>query len=83
LKRTYGGFSNDLKVEVERTHFFAVLTEDDKKQIEPIHSYYVVGYDPPFKLFNRRNEIWFVINDATKPTTKTETACRDEAEPSA
>lgn len=22
--------------------------------------YYVVGYDPPFKLFGRRNEIWYV-----------------------
>lgn len=22
--------------------------------------YYTAGYDPPFKLFGRRNEIWFV-----------------------
>ena len=26
-------------------------------------SYFTVGYDSPYKLFNRKNEIWFVKLD--------------------
>lgn len=39
------------------------LTDAVKKQDEKgvlFDKYYVAGYDPPFKLLGRRNEIWFV-----------------------
>ena len=84
--RTYGGFSNDQNTQQERDNLLASLSEDDKKLVEPGASYYLVGYDPPFKLFFRRNEIWFVLKDGTsapavpveKESSKPE--CKDTVE---
>merc|ERR1712191_443 len=67
--RTYGGFSNDAKEKEEYANLLAALTEDDKNQIEPTNTYYTAGYDPPFKLFFRRNEIWVVTKNPSQPTT--------------
>jgi len=85
LARTYGGFSNDQKLAQEYDNLSTSLTEDDRKLVDPVDSYYGVGYDPPFKLFSRRNEVWFVIRDSNQPViTKPVTPCAtDDVEPPA
>lgn len=52
----FGGFANDEKWIAEARQLSEKLTNKD------IHSefYFTAGYDSPFKLFNRLNEVWFV-----------------------
>ncbi|XP_056440376.1 heme-binding protein 2 [Gadus chalcogrammus] len=56
--RTYGGFSNE---QVKRENLLKLvesLTRDGVSfQEQP---YYTAGYDSPFKLTNRRNEVWIL-----------------------
>lgn len=40
------------------------LTEQDRKCVDPDAPYYYAGYDPPFKLFFRRNDIWILLKDS-------------------
>ncbi|KAK7084288.1 Heme-binding protein 2 [Halocaridina rubra] len=59
--RRFGGYTSDDIILKEARD----LAEEIQKQNEPsvnFDQYYIVGYDPPFKLFGRRNEIWFVKN---------------------
>ena len=56
--RTYGGFTNDRVTQQEHNNLYASLSEDDKVVVDPNGTYFYAGYDPPFKLFFRRNEIW-------------------------
>lgn len=56
--RTYGGFTNDRVTQQEHVNLYSSLIEDDKALVDPNGSYFYAGYDPPFKLFFRRNEIW-------------------------
>ena len=57
-RRTYGGFSNE---QVKRENLLKLvesLTRDGMSfQEQP---YYTAGYDSPFKLTNRRNEVWIL-----------------------
>ena len=39
------------------------LSEDDKQSVDQSAPFYFAGYDAPFKLFNRRNEIWMPIKE--------------------
>lgn len=65
--RTYGGFTNDRIDQEERCHLLASLSAEDRELVIEQQSkpgggvYYCAGYDPPLKLFFRRNEIWFPI----------------------
>ncbi|KAK4023812.1 hypothetical protein OUZ56_009211 [Daphnia magna] len=67
LVRTYGGFSNDRIDQEERCHLLASLTAEDREMVQDLLNkpgggvYYCAGYDPPLKLFFRRNEIWLPI----------------------
>ncbi|KAK4325250.1 hypothetical protein Pmani_004208 [Petrolisthes manimaculis] len=59
LVRQFGGYFNDEVL----TREVKALTDSVKKQDEKgviYDKYYVAGYDPPFKLIGRRNEIWFI-----------------------
>ncbi|EFX64407.1 hypothetical protein DAPPUDRAFT_334226 [Daphnia pulex] len=60
LARTYGGFSNDRVTQQERQNLFDSLAEEDKQLVNQTGPYYYAGYDPPFKLFYRRNEVWMI-----------------------
>ncbi|KAK4023813.1 hypothetical protein OUZ56_009212 [Daphnia magna] len=61
LTRTYGGFSNDRVTKQEHINLFTSLSEEDKQLVDQSAPYYYAGYDPPFKLFFRRNEVWMNI----------------------
>lgn len=54
----------------EKDHLLASLSEEHRRSIL-IDSYYLAGYDPPLKLFFRRNEIWFIIARASIKDGKT------------
>ncbi|XP_055999828.1 heme-binding protein 2-like isoform X3 [Ostrea edulis] len=56
--RTFGGFANDESWVTEAQK----LSEDLKEKTEEIRQdyWYSAGYNSPFQLFGRTNEIWFV-----------------------
>ncbi|XP_012673172.2 heme-binding protein 2-like [Clupea harengus] len=56
--RTYGGFTNEQTVREEYLKLAESLRRDGVQFRE--EPYYRVGYDPPFKLTNRRNEVWLL-----------------------
>ena len=57
LCRQFGGFASDEKWVAEAV----ALGESMQKEHVFDDSYYITsGYNSPFKLFNRRNEVWFV-----------------------
>ncbi|CAL8312771.1 unnamed protein product [Lota lota] len=56
--RTYGGFSNEQSKQENLLKLVESLTRDGVPfQEQP---YYTAGYDSPFKLTNRRNEVWIL-----------------------
>jgi len=63
LSRRFGGFSSEEKW-VDHAKSLAEATE--KQYGDKYHKefYFTAGYDSPFKLFNRRNEVWFIMKDA-------------------
>lgn len=61
FSRTYGGFSNDNMKREELLKLMESLKRDGVQYIEK--PYYVAGYDSPFKLTNRRNEVWILKNE--------------------
>ncbi|XP_077566531.1 heme-binding protein 2 [Stigmatopora nigra] len=56
--RTYGGFSNETLARGELLQLSESLRRDGVPFAE--RPYYVAGYDSPFKLVNRRNEVWLI-----------------------
>ncbi|KPP67651.1 SOUL1 protein-like [Scleropages formosus] len=56
--RTYGGFSNEQKSREELLKLTESLKRDGVEFLEK--PYYTAGYDSPFKLINRRNEVWII-----------------------
>uniref|UniRef100_A0A4W6D927 Heme binding protein 2 n=1 Tax=Lates calcarifer TaxID=8187 RepID=A0A4W6D927_LATCA len=56
--RTYGGFSNATVKREELLKLVESLKRDGVPYVEK--PYYVAGYDSPFKLTNRRNEVWIL-----------------------
>uniref|UniRef100_A0A1A8CL10 Heme binding protein 2 n=1 Tax=Nothobranchius kadleci TaxID=1051664 RepID=A0A1A8CL10_NOTKA len=54
--RTYGGFAND---EMKREELLKLLESLKRDGAEFVDApYYTAGYDAPFKLINRKNEVW-------------------------
>lgn len=53
---SYSGFSNEKKVAEHGSKLFAELEED--KQAFNDDTYFWAGYDSPFRLINRHNEVW-------------------------
>ena len=57
--RTFGGFAND---SMRREELLKLLESLKKDGVEFIDKpYYTAGYDSPFKLTNRRNEVWVLM----------------------
>ncbi|XP_056150912.1 heme-binding protein 2 [Lampris incognitus] len=54
--RTYGGFSNEQMKREELLKLVESLQRDGAAFKDK--PYYTAGYDSPFKLTNRRNEVW-------------------------
>ncbi|RVE55814.1 hypothetical protein OJAV_G00229650 [Oryzias javanicus] len=58
--RTYGGFSNENMKREELLKLLESLKRDGVEFVDK--PYYTAGYDSPFKLTNRRNEVWVLKN---------------------
>ncbi|XP_069464183.1 heme-binding protein 2 isoform X2 [Ambystoma mexicanum] len=56
--RTFGGFTNATKNQEQLLELGASLKRDGKVFDERV--YYTAGYDSPFKMFNRCNEVWLI-----------------------
>lgn len=54
----YGGFSNEKMKREELLKLLESLKRDSMEFVE--NPFYAVGYDSPFKLTNRRNEVWIL-----------------------
>ena len=61
--RTVPGYGDDRMMLEEALKLGSLIKEagDDRNVL--FDSYFTVGYDSPYKLFNRKNEIWFVKLD--------------------
>jgi len=51
---TFGGWANDEKIAKYKTQLKAAL---DAKGISYTNRFYFLGYNPPYEIFNRKNEI--------------------------
>lgn len=58
--RTYGGFANEKSKQEELLKLIESLKRDNVQFVDK--PFYSVTYDPPFKLVNRRNEVWVLKN---------------------
>nr|XP_057913513.1 heme-binding protein 2 [Doryrhamphus excisus] len=56
--RTYGGFSDENLKQEELLKLVESLQRDGVPFVDT--PYYTAGYDSPFKLVNRRNEVWIL-----------------------
>ncbi|XP_040016358.1 heme-binding protein 2 [Gasterosteus aculeatus] len=56
--RTYGGFSTDNMKREELLKLMESLQRDGLQYVD--QPFYTAGYDSPFKLTNRRNEVWLL-----------------------
>ncbi|KAM9316004.1 heme-binding protein 2 [Gastrophryne carolinensis] len=56
--RSFGGFTSGEKNREEILQLSESLRRDGKLFDESV--YYTAGYDSPFKLFNRHNEVWLI-----------------------
>ncbi|KAG8582901.1 hypothetical protein GDO81_008219 [Engystomops pustulosus] len=56
--RCFGGFTNGAKNQEQILQLSESLKRDNKLFNENI--YYTAGYDSPFKLLNRHNEVWLI-----------------------
>jgi len=58
--KQFGWWITEATVARERKELEALIRAAGLGEEVDFDSYYVAGYDDPFKIFNRRNEIWFV-----------------------
>ncbi|XP_073483462.1 heme-binding protein 2 [Aquarana catesbeiana] len=56
--RSFGGFTNAAKNQEQILQLSECLKRDGKAFDENV--YYTAGYDSPFKLLNRHNEVWLL-----------------------
>ncbi|KAM9798123.1 heme-binding protein 2 [Neosynchiropus ocellatus] len=56
--RTFGGFAKEEMKKKELLNLLESLRRDGVPFVE--QPYYTAGYDSPFKLANRRNEVWIL-----------------------
>ncbi|XP_069829848.1 heme-binding protein 2 [Dendropsophus ebraccatus] len=56
--RSFGGFTNNAKNQEQIQQLSECLKRDGKLFDE--NNYYTAGYDSPFKLVNRHNEVWLI-----------------------
>ena len=56
---TFGGWADDERIEKYRLKLVSLL---DKEDIKHSNKYYFLGYNPPFELLNRKNELIIEID---------------------
>ena len=59
----FGGWANDEKIEKYKVKLTNYL---DQKQIEYTGNFLLYGYNPPYEIFNRRNEVLVELVDQTE-----------------
>ncbi|XP_053566603.1 heme-binding protein 2 [Bombina bombina] len=59
--RSFTGFTNAAKNQEQLLQLSEILKRDGKSFDE--NAYYTAGYDSPFKLFKRHNEVWLVAKE--------------------
>ena len=59
---TFGGWANDAKIEKYKLQLIALL---DKNGISYTNNFSVLGYNPPYEIFFRRNEIIVALTNNT------------------
>ena len=59
--RTFSGFAGDNEFKAETTKLREIVKEKYKEQVR-VHDNRTIciAYDPPYKLFNRRNEVMLI-----------------------
>ncbi|XP_045165323.1 heme-binding protein 2-like [Mercenaria mercenaria] len=57
--RQFGGFTDDFEAWRKHAEELGIALRNDGLAYEEAY-YFTAGYDAPFKLFNRHNEIWFL-----------------------
>ncbi|XP_039980372.1 heme-binding protein 2 isoform X1 [Xiphias gladius] len=62
--RTYGGFSNETMKRQELLKLLESLQRDGAPHVD--EPFYTAGYDSPFKLTNRRNEVWVLKKEEAR-----------------
>ncbi|XP_045106997.1 heme-binding protein 2-like isoform X2 [Portunus trituberculatus] len=60
LCRRFSGYMNDEVVAKELAALHQSIINNGEEEGVDFSRYYVAGYDPPFKLLGRRNEVWVV-----------------------
>lgn len=62
--KSYGGFMREDNIIQYGSELISLL---QKKGISVItDQYYASGYDPPFRLIGRHNELWIIANETTQ-----------------
>jgi hypothetical protein len=51
---TFGGWANDAKIAKYKSKLIALLAEN---KIKHTHNFSVLGYNPPYEVLVRRNEV--------------------------
>ena len=66
--RKFGGYASDEKCLKEKEKFMSILEADGIKVKND--AFFCAFYNTPFKLFNRRNEIWLIkeIGEIEQPS---------------
>ncbi|XP_042872142.1 heme-binding protein 1-like [Penaeus japonicus] len=62
LTRTIGGYVEDDEEWLEEASRLAEIIKANNGETVSLSHMYWVGYDAPFKFWNRRNEVWFIKN---------------------
>ncbi|WP_016988426.1 SOUL family heme-binding protein [Flavobacterium sp. ACAM 123] len=64
---TFGGWANDTKIEKYKEKLKAAL---DAEGIKYSNRFYFLGYNPPFEVFNRKNEVIVELQSETRDLVK-------------
>ena len=62
--KVYGGFSNIDEIQKYSEQLGEDLVEDGLGDTFRKDVFFFAGYDSPFKVFNRHNEIWYLRKDS-------------------
>ena len=58
INRTFGGFASDESFKSETAKLKEILKKEENENIKWNENKVIcISYDPPFKLFNRKNEV--------------------------
>jgi hypothetical protein len=64
---SFSGWANDEKIDAYKQKLKSAL---DTEKIEYTNRFYFLGYNPPYEVFNRKNEIIVELENETYNITK-------------